>query len=165
MGAVAAEGRQAEPQPHAKAGLSFSTWWRGALERVGKTVAQTLATRLIGVGLAMITFTAFRNAAIVALFAGLGALVVSRFTVTIANRGLGGGIESFAANTAIRCVFTFGETLAGLVTVAKGFNYITFAWPSALGQATVAALLSILTSVASSASGEPNSPSLIRGAK
>jgi Putative lactococcus lactis phage r1t holin len=128
-------------------------------------VAQTLSTSLIGTGLALVTFTTFRNAAIVALFAGLGTLAVSPITLPLANRGRGGAIETFAVNTAIRCVFTFAETLAGLVTAAKGFNYITFHWPSALSQATVAALLSILTSVASSGSGEPNSPSLVKGVK
>jgi hypothetical protein len=167
MNAVAAGGQQAARQQAAAApaGMTFAKWWKGALERAGKTVAQTLATSLIGVGLAAITFTTFRNAGIVALFAGLGALVASPFTVTIANRGSGGKIESFLANSAVRCVFTFGETLAGLVTAAKGFNYITFGWASALSQATVAALLSILTSVASSTPGEPNSPSLVQGVK
>jgi hypothetical protein len=144
---------------------SFTKWWKGALERAGKTVAQTLATSLIGAGLAMITFTTFRNAAIVALFAGLATLAVSPFTVSISNGGSAGTIESFAANAAVRCVFTFGETLAGLVVAAKGFDYITFAWASALSQATVAALLSILTSVASSNPGEPKSPSLVKGVK
>lgn len=167
MNAVTAGGQQAAPSPPADApvGMTFSKWWKGALERAGKTVVQTLATSLIGVGLAMVTFTTFRNAGIVALFAGLGTLVASPFTVTIANRGSGGKIESFVANAAVRCVFTFGETLAGIVTAAKGFNYITFAWASALSQATLAALLSILTSVASSAPGEANSPSLVQGVK
>jgi hypothetical protein len=161
MNAVKAGGEQAPAK--AAASLPFSKWWKGALERAGKTLAQTLATRLIAVGMAMITFATFRDAAIVAVFAGLGALVASPFTVRLANRG--GGFESFTVNLAIRCVFTFGETLAGLVTAAKAFNYINFAWPSALSQATVAALLSILTSVASLSPGEPNSPSLIKGVK
>jgi hypothetical protein len=167
MNGVPQQGQQAGT-PAAATGttaLTFSKWWKGALERAGKTVAQTLATSLIGLGLAMITFTTFRNAAIVALFAGLATLAVSPFTVSIANRGPGGTFEAFAANAALRCVFTFGETLAGLVVAAKGFDYGTFGWASALSQATVAALLSVLTSVASSNPGEPNSPSLIKGVK
>jgi len=159
---MSVQGAQTVPAAGAQ---TFSKWCKGALERSGKTVAQTLATSLIGMGLAMITFTTFRNAAVVALFAGLGTFAASPFTVTIGNRGVGGAMQSFAANAGVRCVFTFGETLAGIVTAAKGFNYITFGWASALGQATVAALLSILTSVASSSTGEPNSPSLVKGVK
>jgi hypothetical protein len=68
---------------------------------------------------------------------------------------------SFSLNSGIRAVFTFGETLAGLVIAASAFDLFTFKWASSLGQAAVAATLSLLTSLASKSTGDQDSPSLI----
>lgn len=144
---------------------ALNGWWKGAAERAGKTVAQTLATSLIGTGLAMITFARFGDDLVVAIFAGLGAVVASPLTIALANGAVSAKVETFAVNAAIRCVFTFVETLAGLVVADKAIGLATFGWAAALSQALVAALLSILTSVASATPGQPGSPSLVKDVK
>lgn len=133
-------------------------WIAGAIERAGKTVAQTLATGLLALNIATLTsFTPIRNAVVVAVSAG----VLSVFT-SLGSIRLSQG-RSFAKNTLLRAALTLVQTLGGVAAAAKPFNVIDFHWPMALATAGVAALASVLTSLASAKPGQPDSPSLIAG--
>jgi hypothetical protein len=58
-----------------------------------------------------------------------------------------------------RAVKTFAQSLAALLG-AGGLGLLDVAWTASLSTAGLAALLSLLTSVGSTAVGEPGSPSL-----
>jgi len=67
----------------------------------------------------------------------------------------------FLIRTAERAIKTFAQSLA-LVFLGDGaYNVISVNWPEALGLAATGALLSVLTSIASTTVGASDSPSLV----
>jgi hypothetical protein len=60
-----------------------------------------------------------------------------------------------------RAVKTFAQTLIALITAVEGFDLFSAEWPEILAAAGTAAVLSILTSIASLPVGEPNSASAL----
>jgi hypothetical protein len=62
-----------------------------------------------------------------------------------------------------RAVKTFAQSLLAILSVA-GVGFITAPWTTALSTAAMAAVLSVLTSMASAPMGEPDSPSLLPAA-
>jgi hypothetical protein len=65
--------------------------------------------------------------------------------------------------TGERAVKTFAQSLVAIFSAA-GVGLLTAPWTTALSTAGMAALLSVLTSMASAQVGEPNSPSLVPAA-
>jgi hypothetical protein len=62
--------------------------------------------------------------------------------------------------TAERAVKTFAQSLVAIFSAA-GVGLLTAPWPTALSTAGMATVLSVLTSMASTRVGEPDSPSLL----
>ncbi|MGH3883708.1 MAG: holin [Pseudonocardiaceae bacterium] len=62
-----------------------------------------------------------------------------------------------------RAVKTFAQSLVAILS-ATGVGLLTVPWSTALPTAGMAALLSVLTSMASAPVGEPGSPSLLPSA-
>ncbi len=62
-----------------------------------------------------------------------------------------------------RAVKTFAQSLVAILS-ATGFGLLTAPWSTVLSTAGMAAVLSVLTSMASAPVGEPNSPSLLPAA-
>ena len=62
-----------------------------------------------------------------------------------------------------RAIKTFAQSLMAIVSAA-GVGLLTAPWTTALSTAGMAALLSVLMSMASTQVGEPNSPSLLSAA-
>lgn len=65
----------------------------------------------------------------------------------------------FWKDTAERLVKTFAQALLAIFLVAPQTNVVNFDWPSALGVAATAAVISLLTSVVS-AIGTKNTPTV-----
>jgi hypothetical protein len=59
-----------------------------------------------------------------------------------------------------RAVKTFAQSLLAIFS-ATGVGLLTVPWTASLSTAGIAAVLSVLTSIASTPVGEPNSPSLL----
>lgn len=68
--------------------------------------------------------------------------------------------RAFWADVAERAVKTFAQTLA-LLLAADGANLLTVDWPTSLGVAGTAAVLSVLTSVGSARFGTAGTASLV----
>lgn len=66
----------------------------------------------------------------------------------------------FFRSLAERALKTFAQTLAATL-VAGGTDLFSVGWKQALSLAAMATLLSVLSSIGSSAIGEPSSPSLV----
>jgi Putative lactococcus lactis phage r1t holin len=62
--------------------------------------------------------------------------------------------------TGERAVKTFAQSLVAILSAA-GVGLLTAPWTTALPTAAMATVLSVLTSIASTQVGEPNSPSLV----
>ena len=62
-----------------------------------------------------------------------------------------------------RAIKTFAQSLAAIFSAA-GLGLLTVPWSASLSTAGMAAVLSVLTSMASAPVGEPNSPSLLPAA-
>lgn len=59
-----------------------------------------------------------------------------------------------------RAIKTFAQSLVAIFSAA-GVGLLTASWTTALSTAGMATLLSVLTSIASTQVGSPNSPSLL----
>lgn len=68
--------------------------------------------------------------------------------------------KSFWKQTAERSVKTFAQAAVALLT-GDGLGLLNVDWGATASVAGLAALVSLLTSVATSAVGEPNSPSAV----
>ena len=68
--------------------------------------------------------------------------------------------RSFWLDVAERAVKTFAQALVP-VLAADGVDLLHVDWPSALGLAGTAAVLSVLTSIASAGIGDPGTASLV----
>ena len=73
--------------------------------------------------------------------------------------------KQFWKATAERSAKSAAQALIGLWALDGIFNILTVDWPLAGGVAAGAAALSLLTSIVSAGSGEPDSPSLVGGTK
>ena len=60
-----------------------------------------------------------------------------------------------------RAVKTFAQALVAILTVDGVTDLLSVGWAGALSAAGLAALVSVLTSIASSPFGDPESPSLV----
>jgi hypothetical protein len=69
--------------------------------------------------------------------------------------------SSFWVSALERLLKTFCQSLLAMLTVAPAFNILNVSWTNALGVATGAAVLSLLTSMASINIGPAGSPSLV----
>lgn len=69
--------------------------------------------------------------------------------------------KTFWLRTLERAVKTFAQSLLVVFLGDTAYNVISVNWPEALGLAATGALLSVLTSVASSQWGDKHSPSLV----
>lgn len=67
----------------------------------------------------------------------------------------------FWVRTTERAVKTFAQSLALVFLGDQAYDVISVDWASALGLAATGALLSVLTSIGSTAVGESDSPSLV----
>ena len=70
----------------------------------------------------------------------------------------------FLSSLVERAVKTFAQALVAILT-AGATDLLSVGWLAALSTAGMAALVSVLTSIASSAWGDPESPSLVPLAK
>lgn len=68
--------------------------------------------------------------------------------------------RSFWLDVVDRAARTFAQTLVP-VLAADGANLLSLDWPTSLGLAGTAALLSVLTSIASAGIGQAGTPSLV----
>lgn len=68
--------------------------------------------------------------------------------------------KEFWTDTAERAVKTFAQSLLAVFTA--GVTIISVDWREALAIGATAALVSVLTSVASTSNGDKDSPSLVR---
>jgi hypothetical protein len=69
--------------------------------------------------------------------------------------------SSFWVSALERAVKTLCQSLLAMLTVAPAFNVLNVSWANALGVAAGAAILSLLTSMASINIGPAGSPSLV----
>lgn len=69
--------------------------------------------------------------------------------------------STFWASTLERLLKTFCQSLLAILTVGPAFNVLNVSWSNALGVAAGAAILSLLTSLASVNIGPAGSPSLV----
>jgi hypothetical protein len=132
----------------------------GFLERAGKTTAQTLASGLMTLTPAMLsTFAPLRNAFVIAVSAGVLSLITAFGAIKVSKK-LG-----YLSNSLLRSALTFAQTVAATAGASKPFNLLQFRWPQAIAIAGIAALASLLTSLASTNVGDPGSPSLVKGVR
>ena len=68
--------------------------------------------------------------------------------------------RAFWASAGERAVKTFAQALVPILA-ADGASLLSIDWPTSLGLAATAAVLSVLTSIASAGIGDPGTPALV----
>ena len=127
-----------------------------ALERGGKTVVQVFASTLITLGAAL-QWTNLWHALDVALLAGVVALITALVTIPVS------ATLAPPLQVILRAVFTFGQAALGYLAANTFLDFTHVPWLKVLQVAIIAALGSVVTSMASRDWGPvKGNPSIVR---
>lgn len=138
--------------------MSLKAWLIDALERAGKTVAQTFASVLLTLGVAL-HWTQFWHALDIALLAGVVSLLTSVLSIPIS------ATLNPVAQAAFRALLTFVQSALGFVAANTFLDLTSVPWLQVLQVALITTLTSVLTSLASWQVGVAKEhPSLVRPA-
>ena len=117
-------------------------WLRDTGERAGKTIVQSLATTLLGLGVAL-QWVAFWHALDIALLAGVVSLLTSFVSIPVSKQ------LTPALQVLFRALLTFGQTALAFLLANTWVNIVSVPWIQVFQVSAVAAVTSVLTSWAS----------------
>lgn len=121
---------------------AVEAWIVGAGERAGKTIAQSFATTLLALGVAL-HWASFWHALDIALLAGAVSVITSVVSIPVSAQ------LKPAYQVALRAVLTFGQSALAFLAANTFVNITDVPWLQIFQVSLIAAVTSVLTSWAS----------------